>query len=473
MSTDNSSRGQHPQRAKANLHPRQIVLNAQVKQHTSSKLTIEMEVTMEVELVTQDTAKVKSVKLKSKLRGRQGRPMNICGLPHVANIEAEAYHPREVPASGIKSAGNQTPHNSAPLGSQIQTNSTSNPPPTVPSLTTKATSVSSAISVAKDDLECTIPQDWTECHMVGNKTPAAVHDGDESTYQKPIKAAACTTIMGADVESDLEANTPISHRVQAGLKSVHMKIVKEPQVTTMTNIRIDQPVKKTQGWESWPPQVPHLVSHFQLGPTAQLLVTHFVNADLPDKLQEDRRWSKQMLPTLFLWAGCFPDLHLTYFLGRCPGMPRQGINVMKKYAVKGLLALCAAAVQVNNQISSHSMKVTVKTPLKLNKVSRKESSSLIALAFSEHNWGASTHDHFALISKCNDATLSEIVAGSSPHYALIRDVTGHGSSHGDQWMMSFILLSILIYAKTSVRSHVGSAEYHTDELTGWTWLNIP
>ncbi|KAI6010791.1 hypothetical protein F5J12DRAFT_718537, partial [Pisolithus orientalis] len=40
-------------------------------------------------------------------------------------------------------------------------------------------------------------------------------------------------------------------------------------------------------------------------------------------------------------------------------------------------------VQVNDQMSTHGMRVMAKTPLKLNKVSGKESSS--ALAFSEWN----------------------------------------------------------------------------------------
>ncbi|KAI6145387.1 hypothetical protein BKA82DRAFT_129923 [Pisolithus tinctorius] len=43
----------------------------------------------------------------------------------------------------------------------------------------------------------------------------------------------------------------------------------------------------------------------------------FINANLPEELQEDRRWSKQMLPALLMWAGSFadpwaiPDLELT------------------------------------------------------------------------------------------------------------------------------------------------------------------
>ncbi|KAI6141328.1 hypothetical protein BKA82DRAFT_3941020, partial [Pisolithus tinctorius] len=65
-------------------------------------------------------------------------------------------------------------------------------------------------------------------------------------------------------------------------------------------------------------------------------------------------------------------------------------------------------VQVDDQMSTHGMRATAKTPLKLNKVSRKESSS--ALAFSEQNWGTSTCDYHASISKRNNAAMSEIIA---------------------------------------------------------------
>ncbi|KAL4066518.1 hypothetical protein J3A83DRAFT_4374576 [Scleroderma citrinum] len=34
---------------------------------------------------------------------------------------------------------------------------------------------------------------------------------------------------------------------------------------------------------------------------------HYMNEDLPAKLQENRRWTKQILPTLLTWAGSLSD----------------------------------------------------------------------------------------------------------------------------------------------------------------------
>ncbi|KIN94160.1 hypothetical protein M404DRAFT_35342 [Pisolithus tinctorius Marx 270] len=240
-------------------------------------------------------------------------------------------------ASSVTPVGNGTPRNSVTSGSQVQTDGTPNlPPSTVPSLTTKATSVSSEISIAEDDQEHTMPQESTERHMISNDVPAAAHDEDEHyfrdpltisakfmQYQKPVEAMVCTTNTSGDAKSDLEVENPISHAVQAGLKHRHadhdnveyvsssevenaddggsfcdlhdvnirMKVVKELCVTTMTNIRIDKPAKKAK------PGSRHGYDR----------CIHFINANLPEELQEDRRWLKQMLPTLLMWAGSFAD----------------------------------------------------------------------------------------------------------------------------------------------------------------------
>ncbi|KAI6014755.1 hypothetical protein BKA83DRAFT_4022974, partial [Pisolithus microcarpus] len=53
-------------------------------------------------------------------------------------------------------------------------------------------------------------------------------------------------------------------------------------------------------------------------------------------------------------------------------------------------------LHVDDQISTHG-KATVKTPLKLNKTSRKESST--ALVFSEQNWGSCTQQYFMSINR--------------------------------------------------------------------------
>ncbi|KAI6028140.1 hypothetical protein EDC04DRAFT_2534186, partial [Pisolithus marmoratus] len=53
-------------------------------------------------------------------------------------------------------------------------------------------------------------------------------------------------------------------------------------------------------------------------------------------------------------------------------------------------------LHVDNQISTHG-KATVKPPLKLNKMSGKELSTV--LAFSEQNWGSCTQQYFMLVNR--------------------------------------------------------------------------
>ncbi|KIN97170.1 hypothetical protein M404DRAFT_32516 [Pisolithus tinctorius Marx 270] len=189
--------------------------------------------------------------------------------------------------------------------------------------------------------------------MISNDIPAAAHNEDEhyfrdpltisakfTQYQKPVEAMAHATNTSADAESDLEVKNPISHAVQASLKhrhanhdnieyvslskvenvdnggsfcdlhdvNVHMKVVEEPCVTTMTNIRIDKLAKKAK--ESRELALASSTSDWPLltgtnSTTCGCIC--FVNANLPEALQKDRRWSKQMLPTLLMWAGSFPD----------------------------------------------------------------------------------------------------------------------------------------------------------------------
>ncbi|KIN94064.1 hypothetical protein M404DRAFT_35437 [Pisolithus tinctorius Marx 270] len=240
-------------------------------------------------------------------------------------------------ASSIAPVGNGTPCNSVTLGSQVQTDGTPNlPPSTVPSLTTKATSISSEISITEDDQEHTMPQESTKCHMISNDVPAAAHDEDEHYfrdpltisakfiwYQEPVEAMVHATNTSADAESDLKVENPISHAVQAGLKhrhadhdnieyvslskvenaddggsfcdlcdvNVHMKVVKEPCVTTMTNIRIDKLAKKAK--ESRELALASSTSDWPLSTGTNSTTCgriHFINANLPEELQEDRRW---------------------------------------------------------------------------------------------------------------------------------------------------------------------------------------
>ncbi|KAI6103792.1 hypothetical protein EDD16DRAFT_1445914, partial [Pisolithus croceorrhizus] len=53
-------------------------------------------------------------------------------------------------------------------------------------------------------------------------------------------------------------------------------------------------------------------------------------------------------------------------------------------------------LHVDDQLSSHG-RATVRTPLKLNKPSGRETST--ALSFSEQNWGVRTHQYFMSVNK--------------------------------------------------------------------------
>ncbi|KAI6138816.1 hypothetical protein BKA82DRAFT_4020624 [Pisolithus tinctorius] len=164
-------------------------------------------------------------------------------------------------ASSITPVGNDTPCNSVTLGSQVQTDGTPNlPPSTVPSLTTKATSISSEISVTEDDQEHTMPQESTKCHMISNDVPAVAHDEDEHYFRDPLTISAKFTQYQKPVEcrhanhnnvefSSFEVENTDDRSSFCDLcdVNVHMKVVKELHVTTMTNIRIDKLVKKAKG----------------------------------------------------------------------------------------------------------------------------------------------------------------------------------------------------------------------------------
>ncbi|KIJ12080.1 hypothetical protein PAXINDRAFT_157058 [Paxillus involutus ATCC 200175] len=92
----------------------------------------------------------------------------------------------------------------------------------------------------------------------------------------------------------------------------------------------------------------------------------------------------------------------------CPSIPKLKTDALKQYSIVGALSMCAAAlecaikligdghVNIKNQISAKG-KPMVKTPLKLNEVSGKE--SVNALAFSESNWGSSARSYCTAISK--------------------------------------------------------------------------
>ena len=57
---------------------------------------------------------------------------------------------------------------------------------------------------------------------------------------------------------------------------------------------------------------------------------------------------------------------------------------------------------------SSQLKATMKTPMKANKASGKESAS--TFVFSEQNWEACTRQYSVSVAKCTSAALHEIVA---------------------------------------------------------------
>ncbi|KAI6126553.1 hypothetical protein F5141DRAFT_965395, partial [Pisolithus sp. B1] len=94
-------------------------------------------------------------------------------------------------------------------------------------------------------------------------------------------------------------------------------------------------------------------------------------------------------------------MHLRPCIG-CLDVPRLDTDALKEHGVKGTISLSCAALErtirlfqrgdlhVDDQLSSHG-KATVRTPLKINKSSGRETST--ALSFSEQNWGACTHQY--------------------------------------------------------------------------------
>ncbi|KIJ11314.1 hypothetical protein PAXINDRAFT_157348 [Paxillus involutus ATCC 200175] len=177
----------------------------------------------------------------------------------------------------------------------------------------------------------------------------------------------------------------------------------------------------------------------------------YTNTDLPAEVHKNSKWGKQICPALEAWAGSLPN---TFSIGE-PGTPifyvelceelldeftfmgedlnttdfnkgyhskfilqllatqlsqhsKLKMDALKQYSIVGALSMCAAAleraikligdghVNIKNQISAKG-KPMAKTPLKLNKVSGKE--SVNALAFSESHWGSSARSYCTAISK--------------------------------------------------------------------------
>ncbi|KAL4070464.1 hypothetical protein J3A83DRAFT_4188503 [Scleroderma citrinum] len=211
--------------------------------------------------------------------------------------------------------GNGTPQNSIVSDSDIS--AICHPlSSTVPSLTTKATSVSSVAS------NKALPHNWI---------PIAAQRG----FPTDNRVAECTIVNIED--SDNEFNNPIFKAAQSSSKckytdhheyammsevndgeygvdhpdtDILMQVLKPPHVTTKTNIMVDKPVKKAKtsscgqhgakakGSELAP--LCTMLSQVSLIPSNSMGGSHmhYMNGNLPPQLLQDRKWTKPIIPAL-------------------------------------------------------------------------------------------------------------------------------------------------------------------------------
>ncbi|KAI6139761.1 hypothetical protein BKA82DRAFT_27019 [Pisolithus tinctorius] len=252
------------------------------------------------------------------------------------------------------SSSNNSPQNSVP--SDSHSNSTPHPlSSTIPSLTTNATSVSSAASN-------TIPVYGRTPLINPSGLPTHDESGDDDKDQQgavPVRFAgyretklvACKANACFNLEleeSDDDFDRPISNMALAGSKckhtdhsseyivtsevdeadddshhdrNIHLCTPKAPElhhVTAMSNIVVDQPAKKAKISNNFSKQGANTVglsssagpgtpSQVSSSGTSGTRRTHYINLDLPAALQVDRKWTKQILPALVMWAGSLAD----------------------------------------------------------------------------------------------------------------------------------------------------------------------
>ncbi|KAI6104116.1 hypothetical protein F5141DRAFT_1216667 [Pisolithus sp. B1] len=167
------------------------------------------------------------------------------------------------------------------------------------------------------------------------------------------KMAKCTSTNVNLQESDDNLDRPISEMAQMGTKRKHtgyhnsvdpqyiaskvdeaddegsdighdnmdtclLPPAKAPHVTTMTNVIANKPVKKPWTDQHGDTMVEGL-RHSTLAPAHSSQVSsittnsmssghlHYINGHLPPTLQEDRKWTKQVLPALMTWARSLSD----------------------------------------------------------------------------------------------------------------------------------------------------------------------
>ncbi|KAL4068687.1 hypothetical protein V8B97DRAFT_2024631 [Scleroderma yunnanense] len=139
--------------------------------------------------------------------------------------------------------------------------------------------------------------------------------------------------------------------------------------------------------------------------TAIAIIAHFLSLKYKSVKGEtnDKDTDERKSP----WEIC--DDLLTGLAFFCPNISRFNTTALKAHSIKEGISLCCAAgdINIDGQISIHC-KATTKMPLKINKVTGKESSA--GLSFSEWNWGSCTCEYFMSVNKCDVSTLKEIVS---------------------------------------------------------------
>ncbi|KAI6110927.1 hypothetical protein EDD16DRAFT_1710592 [Pisolithus croceorrhizus] len=263
--------------------------------------------------------------------------------------------------------GSCTPQNSA--ASDSQTGGKSYPPSsTVPSLTTKATSVNSAASdAARSYRETSAPRviGFPDPGDEGDAQDPAAEDVDSTPnpialpvrlrvagYHQQHKTVERTTSTNVNPStSDDDFDRPISDVARTSLKCRHAgysdsrfvstsdaddvddevsntghrnvgsdlpQTTKVLRVTAMTNVNADKPAKKPQtslhdditaeetGHSAPASTITSHVSTTGTSNTGSGRV-RYINGHLPSSLQENRKWTKLVLPALVTWARSLGD----------------------------------------------------------------------------------------------------------------------------------------------------------------------
>ncbi|KAI6021336.1 hypothetical protein BKA83DRAFT_116377 [Pisolithus microcarpus] len=511
MSTNDPSSGHCPRQAKANLHPGQIVLDSQIKQCTP------------VEKQANDFKSISSLMMLLLTES------TLYWLNLIWNLNAPNRR-----AFLLGHVNNWANKNSA--ASDSQTGGKSHLlSSTVPSLMTKVMSVSSATSDAAPAYRRT-PMPVLNGSL-DDENKNSMQDSTASlelsaSIQVTTTLSTLNTYIASEVD---EANNEGSDIGHDNADTHLLPPAKAPHVTTMHSDTMAKGSRHLTLAPAHSSQVSSITTN-SMGSGCLC----YINGHLPPTLQEDRKWTKQVLPALMTWAGSlsdpwvipdqdmmwalqiiiitinlgfgnltpihpgmpifiletckdlldglaflFQDLdpmnsenaywsqfllqllahtHLQSCVG-CPDIPNLNTHSLREHGVKGAISLCCAALEcvihlfqrgklhVNDQISTHS-KATVRTPLKLNRTSRKE--SLTVLAFPEQNWGSCTWQYFMSVNRCDHAALKEVIMMANSVLMSTMDSTMlEDSTFQDDVMADDLAVS--------ANQHMSICTKHTDE----------